>query len=84
MAKQKQHKQEIPETKQPEQTLSQVEESAFEILDRLFHENEDNWNEIQDSTLLFLIENENAVNDKLKIKYLLKKYRDEARENNGR
>ena len=84
MAKQK-HKAKQPEIKQPEQeiNLSQVEEQAFAVLDNLFHVHEDNYNVIQDEPLLFLIENENGVNDKLKIKYLFKKYRDEARENHN-
>ena len=84
MAKQK-HKAEQPEIKQPEQeiNLSQVEQAAFDVLDNLFHVHEDNYNVIQDEPLLFLIENENSVNDKLKIKYLFKKYRDEARENHN-
>ena len=84
MAKQK-HKAEQPEIKRPEQeiNLSQVEQAAFDVLDNLFHVHEDNYNVIQDEPLLFLIENENGVNDKLKIKYLFKKYRDEARENHN-
>lgn len=84
MAKQK-HKAEQPEIKQPEQevNLSQVEEQAFAVLDNLFDLHEDNYNAIQDENLLFLIENENGVNDKLKVKYLLKKYRDEARINHN-
>ena len=63
--------------------LNSDEQDAFDRLDNLFHIHEDNYNEHQDSPLLFLIEQENSVNDKVKIKYLFKKYRDEARDNHG-
>jgi len=70
MAKKIVIKQEI----QPEiiQTIpvNQVEQEAFNKLDELFHVHEDNWNSLQDDLLLNLIENENGVNDKIKIKYL--------------
>ena len=63
--------------------LNQNEQEAFNTLDNLFHVHEDNYNEQQDNPLLVLIENENSINDKVKIKYLFKKYRDEARNNHG-
>ena len=69
----------VPET----QEYSVNETEAFEKLDNLFHVHEDNYNEQQDNPLLVLIENENSINDKVKIKYLFKKYRDEARNNHG-
>ncbi len=63
--------------------LNEAERQQFETLDNLFHVHEDNYNNQQDNPLLALIENENSINDKVKIKYLFKKYRDEARDNHG-
>ena len=65
------------------QVITPAEIEGFEKLDELFRVNEDNYNAHQDNKLLSLIENENAINDKVKIKYLFKKYRNEARDNHG-
>jgi hypothetical protein len=56
---------------------------AFEQLDELFRINEDNWNPIQDKMLIDLLENDNRFNDKVKIQWMFKRYRDTARELNG-
>ena len=62
------------------QPTEQPIEAGFEVLENLFDTHEDNYNEQQDIPLLSLIEMENSVNDKVKIKYLFKRYRDTARE----
>ena len=86
----KQAKKKIKKTEQPEIKKQEVKQSpeiieqpqgqGFEILDDLFHSHEDNYNEQQDAPLLQLIETLNSVNDKVKIKFLFKRYRDTARE----
>jgi hypothetical protein len=86
MAKKKQEAH-PPEVIQPEiiqaTPLNQNEQEAFDKFDELFHVHEDNYNAEQDTPLLSLIMNANFTNDKVKIKYLFKKYRDEARDNHG-
>lgn len=52
-------------------------------MDNIFDTHEDNFHPLQDVMLLSLIENENGVNDKDKIKYLFKRYRDTARDLNN-
>jgi hypothetical protein len=79
MAKQKTKTEAEPVKIQTQETDS----AGFETLSDLFHVHEDNYNEHQDAPLLALIESENSVNDKVKIKFLFKKYRDEARDNHG-
>jgi len=72
------------EVKKEVEVISQEQiNSDFEILDDLFHKEEDNYNAMQDERLLNLIENDNRFNDKVKIKWLFKRYRDTARELNN-
>jgi hypothetical protein len=67
-----------------EEVISQEQiNSDFEILDDLFFKEEDNYNAMQDERLLQLVENDNRFNDKVKIKWLFKRYRDTARELNN-
>jgi hypothetical protein len=92
MARPKQNKEPIElkpiETKTETPAVEIIQEPeqinfAFEQLDELFRVNEDNWNPIQDKMLLDLLENDNRFNDKVKIQWMFKRYRDTARELNG-
>ena len=73
----------IPEIIPEQPTAEQFEREGFDALEQIFHIHEDNYNMIQDEPLLVIINNEFRVSDKIKIKFLFKKYRDEARDNHG-
>lgn len=78
MSKQKKISEKIEKVEEVKQEITIPE--SFEILDELFRVEEDNYNEQQDERLLNLIENDNRFNDKIKIQWLFKRYRDTARD----
>lgn len=83
MAKQttKQLKQDKTETQTAQSTELDYEQCVA-VFNDLFHRVEDSWHPVQDELLYSEIMKEKRISDGLKIKLLLKKYRDTARDLN--